>query len=491
MFRNILLIALLGLLSVTLWAANFDEFLNLAIENQEEPDSLKALVQEYLYRAQNVEEHRTLQNVWVSFDLDACLNHYARLAKANPNNPDYAYLAIRMLPDSAEQKAEAHKIINKFPQYYWGYRIVSVSLTGNFLQEQREEYIKSDDFMKDSNAVDLGLETFPDDEFLNLAKIMVLYVQKKYAEAALIIPKLKDPQIFGNHHDFICDVTIKAGRQDLYPRIIDLIHNDYVQKGMIAPEYLDYLRKRAMMSYSIASYGIKGLDDYVAQIPELTEDENMIKEIIALYLKHEKIDKAFEYFGQAINKNLINYPEVAHSSVYDEFRGMPEFTKLEADSQQRWDSNKQSRNQELLANRINTPAPPWSLPDIAGNIHTMQDMNGDVIILDFWAQWCGPCKMVMPNLSSWVINEKPDGVEVFSINVMENDYDKAKEYFTENHYAMAYLEGTQDVAQAYGVEGIPHIVVIDKQGNIAWQQSGFSYDLEDKLSFWAEYLTKE
>jgi thioredoxin-related protein len=55
---------------------------------------------------------------------------------------------------------------------------------------------------------------------------------------------------------------------------------------------------------------------------------------------------------------------------------------------------------------------------------------------------------------------------------------------------MTYLEGNQDVANSYGVRGIPHIAVIDRQGNIAWEQVGFSYDLEEKLSIWVNHLSK-
>ena len=113
------------------------------------------------------------------------------------------------------------------------------------------------------------------------------------------------------------------------------------------------------------------------------------------------------------------------------------------------------------------------------------------VILDFWASWCSPCKMAMPGLSRWMQEEMPQGVQVFSVNVMERDLQNGKEYFQSQDFKMTYLEGTAEIAEAYGVSGIPHFTIIDQAGNIAWHQVGFSYSFEESLNFQIEALKKQ
>lgn len=55
---------------------------------------------------------------------------------------------------------------------------------------------------------------------------------------------------------------------------------------------------------------------------------------------------------------------------------------------------------------------------------------------------------------------------------------------------MTYLEGTPEIATAYGVSGIPHFTIIDQAGNIAWSVVGFSYSFEESLNFQIEALKK-
>jgi len=99
--------------------------------------------------------------------------------------------------------------------------------------------------------------------------------------------------------------------------------------------------------------------------------------------------------------------------------------------------------------------------------------------------------MVIPNLDAWMKEEMPKNVEVFSVNVFEQNPESAKEYFQEKKFRLKLLIGNDEIASAYGVNSIPYICVIDKTGKIAYDQLGFTYDLEDNLSIWVEALTKE
>lgn len=97
----------------------------------------------------------------------------------------------------------------------------------------------------------------------------------------------------------------------------------------------------------------------------------------------------------------------------------------------------------------------------------------------------------MPALDNWMKTNMPAGVKVFSVNVWESSPEKARKYFSDNAFAMTLLFGVETLAKDYGFNGIPYICVIDKKGNIAYAQSGYSENLEDNLSYWAEALVNE
>ena len=133
-------------------------------------------------------------------------------------------------------------------------------------------------------------------------------------------------------------------------------------------------------------------------------------------------------------------------------------------------------------------APELTTSAWEGKATTLKDCRGKVVVLDFWATWCGPCRMAMPVLSNWMKTEMPEGVRVFSVNVWEDNPDGARKYITDNDYAMELVFGNNDLAAAYGVEGIPYICAIDGEGNVRYEEIGFSNALGEKLAVWVQDL---
>jgi thiol-disulfide isomerase/thioredoxin len=115
-------------------------------------------------------------------------------------------------------------------------------------------------------------------------------------------------------------------------------------------------------------------------------------------------------------------------------------------------------------------------------------MRGRVVVLDFWATWCGPCRFSMPIVSTFMREHADSGVEVLSVNVWESDPEKAKAYMAENNHAMRLLFGNDEVVKAYGFEAIPYLCVIDRNGMIRFEERGFSENLMENLIWWTEDL---
>lgn len=127
-----------------------------------------------------------------------------------------------------------------------------------------------------------------------------------------------------------------------------------------------------------------------------------------------------------------------------------------------------------------TVAPDWTLLDASGKKVTLSQLRGKVVLLDFWATWCTPCKMVMPSIQKLHEKYGKQGLVVIGINAFERGGDPVK-YMKEQNFNYTLLLKGDDVAQAYRVESIPSMYIIDKQGKIAYTEVGAIPDLESKL----------
>ncbi len=139
---------------------------------------------------------------------------------------------------------------------------------------------------------------------------------------------------------------------------------------------------------------------------------------------------------------------------------------------------KEVAKRELKKNRVNAPAKDFALENLEGETVRLADLRGKVVVLDFWATWCGPCKRSFPHLQKvYDAHKGKDDVAIYAVNTWERvkgkEREKAvREFLAENNYTFPVLLDT-DVVDQYGVEGIPTRFVIDRKGNIQFKSIGF------------------
>ncbi len=118
-------------------------------------------------------------------------------------------------------------------------------------------------------------------------------------------------------------------------------------------------------------------------------------------------------------------------------------------------------------------APPFALKDAAGNIVKLADYKGKVVLLNFWATWCGPCKLEIPWFIEMETRLKPKGFSVVGVSMDEEGWDLVKPHVAKLKMNYKVVLGNEEVAQAYGgVDSLPTSFILDRAGRIASVHTG-------------------
>jgi len=133
---------------------------------------------------------------------------------------------------------------------------------------------------------------------------------------------------------------------------------------------------------------------------------------------------------------------------------------------------------ELL--KVGEKAPDWTLETPDGKKVSLKDLRGNLVLMDFWATWCGPCKMAMPGVQKLHEEFGDKSVKVLGVNCWERGGDPAK-YMKDQEFTYGLLLKADDVAKQYKVSGIPTFYLIDQEGKILYAASGFGPDKEAEL----------
>ncbi len=113
------------------------------------------------------------------------------------------------------------------------------------------------------------------------------------------------------------------------------------------------------------------------------------------------------------------------------------------------------------------PAPGWVLTDLSGKPVDFSQYKGQVVLIDFWATWCGPCRMSIPHLKELYSEYKDDGFTVIGVSLDQQGPGVVRPFVAQQKIEYPIVMGNQQIVQDFGgIRGIPTAFVISQDGKI-------------------------
>ena len=143
------------------------------------------------------------------------------------------------------------------------------------------------------------------------------------------------------------------------------------------------------------------------------------------------------------------------------------------------------------AGELSGPAPDFSLKAKSGETVALSDLKGEVVMINFWATWCGPCRKEMPHLEALHQRYKDLGFTLLGVDV-EDDERGALKYLEETPVSFEILfDPGNRVSEMYDVVAMPSTVMVDREGNMRYIHHGYQSGYENEYQSQIRELLRE
>jgi thiol-disulfide isomerase/thioredoxin len=430
-----------------------------------------------------------VQDNWLEIDKDGATKYFTERMTGKPESARGTYLFGRTLETGLEKVKCGRRVIGLDPDWSSGYRLLMSGYSSDLFNAE-EPVERLDVELSQDQEIFTRYATGSDQDWA--ARYLMEYHlhQGEYDQALTVIEAGAATKARWASPLSKALVQVYLGKIELARETTNQFIGSLVAGGRVdesdRAEYSDYYFLSTLRK---AEAWQTILDFYEGHpVQEGAEQISRHYDLACCYALMGKTDAALTELTRAVDTGFSNRDNMETDSDLNTLHGSKKWRKLLKRVTANHAKGAEKRRSEILGGKFERPAPDWSLRDPQGNTVSLGDLRGEVLVLDFWATWCSPCRMAMPVLDTWMKKEMPKGVRVFSINVWESKPVAAASFIADNDYRMELLYGSNELAQSYGVTGIPYLCVIDGQGMIRFEETGYSPELKENLAIWAADL---
>ena len=482
-----LLIALLAcaLLAVAADPAYTAEAYNNALKTLTPESDLLQVYRDFATHAEELDLVRRVEGDWFALDSAGAADFFRAQMQKDTTSAKWTYLYARFFTDLSGKIELGRRVISLDKTWPYGYRLLIVTYMPllDFTAPPSERSILRATLDRDTAHFMAWVNMAPKDPTATSALFGYYIYRKDAAQARAVYEKARADSL--NWADDKARMTLLAaeGQFEAVHKIAQSDAAESVQDTSklaraVREEYVDALRAAGVLPEMMR---------VMRDAPDAAPDE-----WYSLACAASRMGRSGEIASllqRALDLGFSNADLMQSDPDLEPARTRPDWKSLVA----RAEANGGDAAAKLAAirkDKILKDAPDWTLTDVDGNSVKLSSLRGQVVVLDFWATWCNPCRMAMPVINNYMRTAMPPlGVKVFSVNVWERGPQQMPRLFMQKkNYAMKLLFGNDELAQAYGVTGIPYLCAIDKNGKIRYEERGFSYDLKSKLPLWVDDL---
>jgi thiol-disulfide isomerase/thioredoxin/lipoprotein NlpI len=420
---------------------------------------------------------RSLQDLYYRFDMMGLMRiRFRERYKSDSSSAMNTYLYGRSFNEASEQEPLYRRATEINPDYYWGWFGLATILTeapffdtagaiqahliaARIDNSQPQSFNFLGNIYRNQGNLDNALHFFD------------LLSQTQPNNARAMSPKLAiliSLERFGEAENFAWEFLNR--RQDDVLAMFELI-DVYDAKG-------DYEKEIELLYKAARNFTFK---------------DNAYHRLLVTFCKLGLPDSAYSALQTAIKDGYADHRSLLYDPELEPLRAWPKFTPMKAMIEAGLDSlrierqanrarDRDSRKEQALSRKIATEAPDFTLTDLHGESITLSDLRGNVVILDFWATWCVPCKQTFPLLQEFYDSRKDD-MSYFAVNVSQYDTSEVRPYLSRYGYTFNTLFGTNRISTEFGIIGIPTLFVIDKDGFIRYVHDQPRLDIDEILSW--------